>query len=66
MVAPDFAHPAALTFIPAWHVELFYSLQLYFNFSGYSDMAISLARMFNVRFPLSFNSPYKARSVIEY
>ncbi len=50
----------------AWHVALSYSLQLYFDFSGYSDMAIGLARMFNVRFPLNFNSPYKARSVIEY
>ena len=43
-----------------------YSLQLYFDFSGYSDMAIGLARMFNVRFPLNFNSPYKATSVIDY
>ena len=65
-VAPGFAHPAALTLFPAWHVALCYSLQLYFDFSGYSDMAIGLARMFNVRFPLNFNSPYKAQSVIEY
>jgi alginate O-acetyltransferase complex protein AlgI len=66
VVVPGFAHPEALTLFPAWHVALSYSLQLYFDFSGYSDMAIGLARMFNVRFPLNFNSPYKAQSVIEY
>jgi alginate O-acetyltransferase complex protein AlgI len=65
-VAPSFAHPEALTLFAAWHVALAYSLQLYFDFSGYSDMAIGLARMFNVRFPLNFNSPYKAHSVVEY
>jgi alginate O-acetyltransferase complex protein AlgI len=65
-VAPGFAHPETLTLFPAWHAALSYSLQLYFDFSGYSDMAIGLARMFSVRFPLNFNSPYKARSVIEY
>ena len=65
-VAPGFAQPEALTAFAAWHVALAYSLQLYFDFSGYSDMAIGLARMFNVRFPLNFNSPYKARSVVEY
>ena len=37
-----------------------------YDFSGYSDMAIGLARMFNVRFPLNFNSPFKARNVIDY
>ena len=36
------------------------ALQIYFDFSGYSDMAIGLARMFNIRFPLNFASPYKA------
>src|SRR5262249_20116652 len=41
-------------------------LQLYFDFSGYSDMAIGLARMLNVRFPLNFDSPYKATSIIEF
>lgn len=66
VVAPGFAHATTLTLFPAWHVALSYSLQLYFDFSGYSDMAIGLARMFNVSFPLNFNSPYKAQSVIEY
>ena len=65
-VAPGFAQPELLTLFPAWRVALSYSLQLYFDFSGYSDMAIGLARVFNLRFPLNFNAPYKAESVIDY
>ncbi|MDR3537304.1 MAG: MBOAT family O-acyltransferase [Acetobacteraceae bacterium] len=65
-VAEAFARPDTLPLFAAWHAVLCYSLQLYFDFSGYSDMAIGLARMFNVRFPLNFNSPYKAQSVIDY
>jgi D-alanyl-lipoteichoic acid acyltransferase DltB (MBOAT superfamily) len=61
-----FSHPEALTLFVAWHAALSYSLQLYFDFSGYSDMAIGLARMFNLSFPLNFDSPYKARSIIDY
>ena len=59
-------HPEALTLFAAWQAVLSYSLQLYFDFSGYSDMAIGLALMFNLRFPLNFNSPYKAQSVVDY
>jgi alginate O-acetyltransferase complex protein AlgI len=58
--------PGAPTLFAAWHVALSYSLQLCFDFFSYSDMAIGVARMFNLRFPLNFNSPYKAASVIEY
>jgi len=43
-----------------------YSMQLYFDFSGYSDMAVGLARMFSIRFPLNFNSPYKADNIIDF
>jgi len=50
----------------AWVTALAYSLQLYFDFSGYSDMAIGLARMFGIVFPVNFNSPYKAASIIEF
>jgi D-alanyl-lipoteichoic acid acyltransferase DltB (MBOAT superfamily) len=60
------AHGAALSFIEAWYAVLAYSLQIYFDFSGYSDMAIGLARMLNVRFPLNFNSPYQARNIAEF
>ncbi len=65
-VIAGFGDPASLGLFASWHVALSYSLQLYFDFSGYSDMAIGLARLFNIRFPLNFNSPYKAGSVIEY
>ena len=47
-------------------VMLCYSLQLYYDFSGYSDMAIGVARMMNIDLPVNFNSPYKARSVTEF
>ena len=66
VVAAGFSHPAALGLAGAWRAAASYSLQLYFDFSGYSDMAIGLARLFNVGFPLNFNAPYKAESVIEY
>ena len=65
-VAINFMHPETDAFTTAWYAVIGYSLQLYFDFSGYSDMAIGLARMFNVRFPLNFNSPYKATTVIDY
>jgi len=50
----------------AWVGALAYTLQLYFDFSGYSDMAIGLSLMFNVRLPINFNSPYKSKSIIEF
>ena len=65
-VPAAYAHPEALSMLASWQAVLSYSLQLYFDFSGYSDMAIGLALMFNLRFPLNFNSPYKAQSVVEY
>ena len=50
----------------AWVAALAYSLQIYFDFSGYSDMAIGLARMFGIVFPVNFNSPYKSASIIDF
>ncbi len=50
----------------AWGGALAYTLQMYFDFSGYSDMAIGLGLLFGISLPLNFNSPYKARNVIEY
>lgn len=61
-----FSNPSHLIFTSAWAVALSYSLQLYFDFSGYSDMAIGLAYMFGIKFPLNFDSPYKARSIINF
>lgn len=55
-----------LTFVEAWGGALAYTFQIYFDFSGYSDMAIGLARMFGVILPLNFNSPYKSTSIIEF
>lgn len=55
-----------LTFAEAWIGTLAYTLQLYFDFSGYSDMAIGLALMFNVRLPVNFDSPYRSASIIEF
>jgi D-alanyl-lipoteichoic acid acyltransferase DltB (MBOAT superfamily) len=52
--------------VSAWVAAIAYTLQLYFDFSGYSDMAIGIARMFGVRLPLNFASPYKSTSVIEF
>ncbi len=43
-----------------------YTMQLYFDFSGYSDMAVGLGLMMNIRFPQNFNSPYKSKSVTEF
>ncbi|MDQ8726426.1 MBOAT family O-acyltransferase [Bradyrhizobium sp. LHD-71] len=57
---------AAIDFADAWIGTLCYTLQIYFDFSGYSDMAIGLALLFGITFPLNFNSPYKAQSLIEF
>jgi len=56
--APDLA--------AAWGGVLAYACQIYFDFSGYSDMAIGLGCIFGIRMPLNFNSPYKARSIIDF
>jgi len=50
----------------AWSGALAYALQLYFDFSGYTDMAIGSARLFGIRLPQNFNSPYQARSIIDF
>lgn len=55
-----------LTFFEAWTGTLSYTMQLYFDFSAYSDMAIGLGQMFGIRLPMNFNSPYKATSIIEF
>ena len=65
-VGPLFALPGTgvePTFVEAWSAVLAYSLQLYFDFSGYSDMAIGLSRLFGVTLPLNFHSPYKAANI---
>jgi alginate O-acetyltransferase complex protein AlgI len=61
-----FSNAGSLSAANAWTGLVVYSMQLYFDFSGYSDMALGLARIFSIRFPLNFDSPYKATSVTEY
>lgn len=55
-----------LNFIEAWATSLAYTFQIYFDFSGYTDMAIGAALLFNIKLPQNFNSPYKATGVIDY
>jgi len=55
-----------LTLVEAWAAALSYTFQIYFDFSGYSDMAIGLALMLGIALPVNFNSPYKADSIIDF
>jgi alginate O-acetyltransferase complex protein AlgI len=57
---------AALDFATAWVGSLCYTLQLYFDFSGYSDMAIGIATIFAIRLPLNFDSPFKATNISDF
>jgi D-alanyl-lipoteichoic acid acyltransferase DltB (MBOAT superfamily) len=61
-----FSHPGAAGALQAWLGALAFTMQIYFDFSGYSDMALGLARIFSIRFPMNFNSPFKATSVIDF
>ncbi len=68
LVGPIFATSSASPpdLFLAWGGALAYTCQLYFDFSGYSDMAIGLSRLFGIQLPLNFDSPYKAANVIEF
>ena len=55
-----------LNVFEAWATSLSYAFQLYFDFSGYTDMAIGAALLFNIKIPINFNSPYKALSIIDF
>ena len=55
-----------LNLFEAWATSLSYTFQLYFDFSGYTDMAIGLALLFNIRLPINFNSPYKATNIKDF
>jgi D-alanyl-lipoteichoic acid acyltransferase DltB (MBOAT superfamily) len=57
---------AALSIVEAWTGVLAFSLQLYFDFSGYSDMAVGLGLLFGIAIPINFFSPYKATSIIDF
>jgi D-alanyl-lipoteichoic acid acyltransferase DltB (MBOAT superfamily) len=56
----------AVTTLDGWIGALAYTFQLYFDFSGYCDMAIGLSLLFGIRLPANFNSPYKARNIADF
>lgn len=69
LVSGIYGHAAAgeaVTLLPAWMAAVGFTLQIYFDFSGYTDMALGIARCFGIRFPLNFNSPLKATSIIDF
>ena len=66
IAAAGFDHPEALTAGTAWLAVLAYTLQIYFDFSGYTDMALGAARMFNIQMPVNFNSPYHAADIRDF
>jgi D-alanyl-lipoteichoic acid acyltransferase DltB (MBOAT superfamily) len=59
-------HNGPIDFVTGWLAAIIYTLQLYFDFSGYSDMAIGLARMFGVKLPLNFHSPLRVSNIADY
>lgn len=65
-VGLGFDSTGPLTLFEAWIATLSYTLQLYFDFSGYTDMGLGAARMFNIELPQNFLSPYKARNIQEF
>ena len=65
-VGTGFHQAESLAFVPAWLTILAYMMQIYYDFSGYSDMAVGMARMMNIKIPINFNSPYRAGSLINF
>jgi len=61
-----FSSPDPLTFTQAWFVALAYMMQIYFDFSGYCDMALGIGKMFNIHLPVNFNSPYRAVNIKDF
>jgi D-alanyl-lipoteichoic acid acyltransferase DltB (MBOAT superfamily) len=65
-VDKGYAGSAILSSVEAWVCSLSYTMQLYFDFSGYSDMALGIAYLFNIKLPVNFNSPYKAINIQDF
>ncbi|QKF82560.1 MBOAT family O-acyltransferase [Halarcobacter ebronensis] len=61
-----FDRAVTLNLVEAWATSLSYTFQLYFDFSGYTDMAIGIALLFNIKLPINFNSPYKALDIQDF
>src|SRR5271168_2466731 len=69
LITPIYEHSAAAgktPFVLAWMAAVGFTLQLYFDFSGYTDMALGLARFFGIKLPPNFNSPLRASSIIDF
>ncbi len=66
LAGPVFDRPEIVTLLEAWGGALAYTFQLYFDFSGYTDMALGIGLMLNVSLPVNFNSPYRATSIIDF
>ena len=66
VVTPVFLHPEGATLTTAWLAAICYAFELFFDFSGYSDMAVGLARMMNLQIPVNFKSPFRATSLINF
>jgi D-alanyl-lipoteichoic acid acyltransferase DltB (MBOAT superfamily) len=61
-----FSSPGLLTFLEGWITSLSYTFQIYFDFSGYTDMAIGSAYFFNIKLPVNFNSPYLSLNIRDF
>lgn len=66
IVHAGFDNSSALTFADAWLAAISYAFQLYFDFSGYSDMAVGIALMFNIKIPINFNSPFLSSNIVDF
>lgn len=66
VINPAWKEVAHLSTLGAWLCVLGYTYQIYFDFSGYSDMAVGLGYLFGIRLPQNFNSPYKARDISDF
>jgi len=65
-VSHGYSDVDSLTLMSAWATSLSYTFQLYFDFSGYTDMALGVALVFNIKLPVNFNSPYKAVNIQDF
>jgi alginate O-acetyltransferase complex protein AlgI len=68
-VSPIYSHAqlaGGITFVDSWIAAVGFTLQIYFDFSGYTDMALGIARFFGVKLPVNFNSPLRATSIVDF
>lgn len=65
-VGAGFSHPENLTLLDGWAVAIGYAIQIYFDFSGYTDMAVGAARMLNMDIPINFRTPFRSVNLIDF